>query len=111
MRLPDLISIIGYGKRERPPAPALSSGLPLAASLAAGVLVAGQLRADATDDLCAEIASEAQASGGNVCVVINDGVATLSGYVQSEMERKAAERIALSRDGVDEVINLIATSD
>lgn len=83
----------------------------LAASLAASALAAGQLRADATDDLCAQIAAEAQAQGGNVCVVINDRVATLSGYVESAMEREAAERAALARDGVDEVINLITTSD
>lgn len=83
----------------------------LAALLTAGVLAVGQLHADETDDLCAQIATEAQARGGNVCVVIDDGVATLSGYVESQMEKEAAERAALAREEVTEVVNLLTTSD
>ena len=41
----------------------------------------------------------------NLKIVINEGVATLSGYAGSETNSQHAERIALCIDGVDVVEN------
>ena len=44
---------------------------------------------------------------GNVNVVVNDGVATVFGHVDSSFERNLTGRYIGTQDGVDRVINLI----
>ncbi|MBX2825016.1 MAG: BON domain-containing protein [Gammaproteobacteria bacterium] len=48
-------------------------------------------------------------SGGNANVVVNDGVATLFGTLDSNHERKLAEKFVMKKYDVEKVINLITT--
>lgn len=87
--------------------------LALPAALLAGATTMGSMQviASETDDLCTAIAAEITFPGSNICVSMKDGVATLSGYVESQAERQDAERVALGTAGVTKVINLITTSN
>ncbi len=44
---------------------------------------------------------------GNFNVVVNDGVATIYGHVDSSFERNLTGQYVGSQDGVDRVINLV----
>jgi len=72
-------------------------------------LGSGYVVADNENELCEAIIADLQFNYGNICVSIKDGVATLSGNVETEVERNQAEKRALETDGVDKVINLITT--
>lgn len=48
---------------------------------------------------------------GNVSVVVNDGVATLFGWVEDQSTENAAKRAALAFDNVDSVIDRISVSN
>ena len=50
-------------------------------------------------------------SNGNVNVTVEDGVATLFGWVDSQHTENAAKQAALSFDNVDSVRDLIAVSN
>lgn len=49
-------------------------------------------------------------TGGNVNVSVENGVATLSGWVESQQEKQAALRVAISYESVDSVVDLITVS-
>jgi len=49
-------------------------------------------------------------TGGNVNVVVNDGVATLFGWVEDHQAEQAAKQAALSFDGVDSIVDRITVS-
>lgn len=83
----------------------------LAAILSALIISAMTVQASENDNVCAMIAAAVQASGSNVCVSLDEGVATLSGYVESATERVAAEQAAMNTEGVTKVINLITVSN
>ena len=48
---------------------------------------------------------------GNVNVKVEDGVATLFGWVEDRSTENAAKRAALSFDNVDSVVDLISVSN
>jgi len=49
-------------------------------------------------------------TNGNVSVSVNDGVATLFGWVEDHQSEQAAKQAALSFDNVDRVVDLITVS-
>lgn len=81
----------------------------VACALSATITVSVPVAADESDNMCAQIFVEISQPG--VCVSEKDGVVTLSGIVESQLDRKAAERAALKHDGVTEVRNLISVSN
>jgi hypothetical protein len=48
---------------------------------------------------------------GNVCVILQDGVATLTGIVETQVDANAAMTAAVRFQGVRKVINQISVSD
>lgn len=69
------------------------------------------VQADERGDMCQAITESMQSSHGNVCVVVNEDQVILSGYVDSQVEKDAAERAAAEMAGEKEVVSLITVSD
>lgn len=83
--------------------------------LSVGIFISGCVTTPAAPDLQNTLESEIQTrtadDGMNVAISVNDGMATLSGYVTDPVARAVAEETALTFDGVDQVENLITVED
>ena len=77
-------------------------------ALSMALLCATPVFADRTPNSL-KAAVQSAISGGNVQVVLVDGVATLTGYANS-LSIQAAERAARNHEAVDSVINLIGNT-
>lgn len=85
--------------------------LAVVAALSVSAISGVTAYASEEDNMCAEISAAIQSSGSNVCVTMDDGVATLSGYVESALDKQAAEQAAKKMEGVTEVISRITVSN
>jgi len=80
----------------------------LAAVLALAAIAAGPAAASlSTGNLALDVQS-ALSSGGNVSVSLDDGVATLSGYVHSASDAAKVNQAALAHGDVEQVVDLIS---
>ena len=71
----------------------------IATTILASVFVAGSVLAAPLKDF--------EGSSADVNVVINSGIATLTGHVESNLDRTMAAKSAAELEGVEEVRNLI----
>lgn len=69
------------------------------------LLLASSVASASTGSIGVDVQSAA--GNGNVSVVLENGVATLSGRVENSVDANAAVRAASSFHGVDEVISYI----
>jgi len=79
-------------------------------ALALSAAVAGPAAAN-TSGQSISGAVQSAISTGNVNVKVEDGVATLFGWVEDHTTENAAKRAALSFDNVDSVVDLIFVSN
>jgi len=78
-------------------------------ALALTAAIAGPAAANVgTQAINAEVRSAI--SGGNVNVVVENGVATLFGWVEDHQAEQAAKQAALSFDSVDSIVDRITVS-
>ena len=78
-------------------------------ALALTAVIAGPAAANLSGQSI-EGAVRSAVSDGNVNVVVENGVATLFGWVDSQYTETAAKQAALSFDNVDSVVNRIVIS-
>lgn len=79
----------------------------IAAVALTGALSAGSVSAAGLDAGVQSLNSITGVSSANIKVLVDDGVATLFGYVDSNAEAALAEAHVEKLDGVDQVINRI----
>jgi len=78
-------------------------------AFALSAAIAGPAAANVgTQTINAEVRSAI--TSGNVNVVVNEGVATLFGWVEDHQAEQAAKQAALSFDNVDSIVDLITVS-
>jgi len=63
------------------------------------------------DQVMVHLASDPVVKGGNIVVVVKDGVVTLSGAVDSDQARHKAEKLAKRVKGVKSVVNQLTIKE
>ncbi len=83
----------------------------LAVALVLVGMTAGPASAMLSSQSLSGTVQAALTGSGNVNVVVRDGVATLSGWVDDSYNKQSVIRAALNTDGVESVIDLISQSN